>query len=415
MTSIRIWHSTDSFANYIFDNTDLKNYQCQFSSLYESDASKPNSFHSVPDHIKKILYLDCPDLIVELNSEPLFSIEISTEAGTGHNAFQRFARIAASVENGVPAFYIYPEAVIIERKNVEPKWDSINPLIFHAFERVMQIYNIPALMFYFPSDYQQYQKNCSESPNFRRKGLKYDKDFISYPGCPDHQDPEMRNLFQIINCLLKESIKDTVISARQRIMGFPIIGKVRDKMNRRFGKLSIDKDPETMSPLSAVLTVKTTYLLNYLRSMGYKNIGELLQSREDTIIYQADAKFRGDPYPGALCAVDYLKARRGKTFEDRECNLVLAFGKVTEDHENETLLFESSTQTSIDRFCDDVKKSQKRNLLSKNFKDLKVTEIPRYYMHVRYGSTYSKPKHIRVYSYFSDAILFQDGALWRDG
>ena len=36
-------------------------------------------------------------------------------------------------------------------------------------------------------------------------------------------------------------------------------------------------------------------------------------------------------------------------------------------------------------------------------------------MQVRYGSTYSKVKHIRVYSYFSDAILFPDGALWRDG
>ena len=61
----------------------------------------------MPDHIRRILYLDAPDLIVEHNNEPIFSIEITTEAGTGHNAFQRFSRIAASVENSVPAFYIY--------------------------------------------------------------------------------------------------------------------------------------------------------------------------------------------------------------------------------------------------------------------------------------------------------------------
>ena len=52
----------------------------------------------------KILYLDAPDLIVEKDNEPIFSIEVTTEAGTGHNAFQRFARIAASVENCVPSF-----------------------------------------------------------------------------------------------------------------------------------------------------------------------------------------------------------------------------------------------------------------------------------------------------------------------
>ena len=84
----------------------------------------------MPDHIRKILYLDAPDLIVERNNEPIFSIEITTEAGTGHNAFQRFSRIAASVENSVPAFYIYPEGAIITRQGAMPKWDTINPLIF---------------------------------------------------------------------------------------------------------------------------------------------------------------------------------------------------------------------------------------------------------------------------------------------
>ena len=46
--------------------------------------------------------------------------------------------------------------------------------------------------------------------------------------------------------------------------------------------------------------------------------------------------------------------------------------------------------------------------------DIANHEIPRYYMQVRYGSTFSKVKHIRVFSYFADAILFPDGALWRD-
>lgn len=122
----RIWYSTESFADYIINFTKLKQKQLTKNKMYESDANNSKHFHTMPDHIKKILYLDAPDLIVEIDHEPIFSVEVSTEAGTGHNAFQRFARLAASVENNVPAFYIYPEAVIIARKNVLPKWDKIN-------------------------------------------------------------------------------------------------------------------------------------------------------------------------------------------------------------------------------------------------------------------------------------------------
>src|SRR3989338_3169110 len=96
----RIWYSTDSFADYIIANTDLRNKNPTKKKMYESDANNAKNFHTMPDHIKKILYLDAPDIIVEADSEPIFSIEISTEAGTGHNAFQRFARLAASVEIG---------------------------------------------------------------------------------------------------------------------------------------------------------------------------------------------------------------------------------------------------------------------------------------------------------------------------
>ena len=142
----RVWYSTESFADYIIDHTDLSTENPVKRYMFESDASKPRNFHSMPDHIRRILYLDAPDLIVERNNEPIFSIEISTEAGTGHNAFQRFSRIAAAVENAVPTFYIYPEGAIISRQGAATKWDTINPLIFKALEQVMDIYGIPAPM-----------------------------------------------------------------------------------------------------------------------------------------------------------------------------------------------------------------------------------------------------------------------------
>ena len=64
----RVWFSTESFADYIIEHTELCNRKIVKNYLYESDASKPKNFHTMPDHIRKILYLDAPDLIVELTA-----------------------------------------------------------------------------------------------------------------------------------------------------------------------------------------------------------------------------------------------------------------------------------------------------------------------------------------------------------
>ena len=172
---------------------------------------------------------------------------------------------------------------------------------------------------------------------------------------------------------------------------------------------------DAMSPLSATTEVPTEYLLNYLSSYekdGYL-IGKLLRSRPTTTLYQIDAAFRGDPYPGALAAIDYLRCREGKTFEERKSNLVMCWGEVVIDHQNKTFSIKSE-KVGVNDFVDDVRKSNRHNLLTKTFGEMKNYEIPRYYMQVRYGSMFSKSKHIRVYSYFADAILFKDGAVWRD-
>ena len=394
----KVWYSTESFADFIINNTKLKEYKLEKNKIYESDANNQKNFHTMPDHIKEILYLDAPDLIVELNSEPIFSIEISTEAGTGHNAFQRFARIAASVEKNVPAFYIYPEAAIITRtikgKDIV-KWDSINPLVFKALDEVMNIYNVPALLYYFPTDYRSFI-NPFDSPNFSTKGLKYNKE-VEYAGCPDDKDDDIQNLFSAINEVIINVISEGVIEA---IM--------QEEYFKKGGSLD-------SSPLTSTIEIPTKLLLDYLNryESSYYEVGSLLKGRENTIIYMVDAKFRGDPYPGCLAAIDYLKCREGKTFEERKNNLVMVWGKasVIED----TLVIESSKGTSINDFISDVKMCGSKNLLTKEYSELKNEDIPRYYMQVRHGSTYSKVKHIRVYSYFADAIIFKDGSLWRDG
>ena len=408
----RVWYSTESFANYIIDYTILKSRTVEKTKMYESDANNSSNFHKMPDHIKKILYLDAPDIIVEFNSEPIFSIEISKEAGTGHNSFQRFARLGASVENNVPTIFIYPEASIVPRQKKGTtyiKWDELNGLIFKALEEAMDIYKIPALFFYFPSDFRAYP-DPNTSPHQASKGLLLDK--RKYADSPLHTDTEMIALFNCLNEIITTIETKGVIEGRAQLLREPNIHERREFMDAEIIRKNVTGEE---SPISATKIIPTKYLLNYIAAFtkGSYKIGELLRSRKKTIIYCVDAEFRGDPYPGALAAIDYLKCRKGKTFEDRYYNLVLCWGTIQEDHENKTIAV-NSTKCVIQDFVDDVKKCNTKSLLTKDYSDLRSSDIPRYYMQVRYGSTYSKVKHIRVYSYFADAILFKDGALWRD-
>ncbi|MDY5480776.1 MAG: hypothetical protein SPG03_00040 [Veillonella caviae] len=366
----------------------------------------------MPDHIRKILYLDAPDLIVEKDGEPIFSIEISTEAGTGHNAFQRFARIAASVENNVPCIYIYPEGVLITRKNQNTKWDKINPAIFKALKSIRNIYKIPALLFYFPSIVNDESINICDY--ISTKGLKYDSEYLS---CPDSTDKQMINMFCIINEIIRLVETHGIHNYRERLLGNQIIENQIEFMDYEYySKLGNRKFIE-MSPLTATSKVPTKYLINHLKQYFAEDyeLGDLIKSRKETIIYKINAKFRGDPYPGALAAIDYMCCRENVTYEDRKYNLVLLFGNINTNDKNEILNIIDNGKSTIKDFIAAVKNSNRLNLLNKDYEQLSCKEIPRYLMQVRYGSTYSKVKHIRVYSYFADAILFPDGALWRDG
>lgn len=408
----RIWYSTESLADYIVDNTILSTLgNIEKKKMYESDANNSRNFHSLPEHIKKILYLDAPDLIVEKDLEPIFSVEISTEAGTGHNVFQRFPRLAASVENNVPAFYIYPDAVIIHREN-STRWDKLNPLIFKALKNVMDIHRIPALFYYFPTDLNEYQNNPENSPNLENKGLIYDSDIINYPGCPASNSNEMTKMFEGMNAILTETMSSVIDGRNRCIRNRAIVERIElmeSTYHARIGR-------RIWSPLTSIKIIPTEKIINYLSQFHNDTyqIGELLRSRAQTVIYHANAIFRGDPYPGALSAIDYLKTRQGKSFEERYYNLVLAWGSVTETEDS--IEIDGTKSSSIDAFCSQVSNSELRsNILHKNYSELNNEEISRYYMQVRYGSMYSKVKHIRVYSYFADAILFSDGALWRDG
>ena len=402
----RVWFSTNSLADFIINNTKLRiedqNSNIIRNKLYESDAGNSSNFHRMPTHIKNILYLDCPDIIVEIDSKPLFSLEITSEAGTGHNAFQRFARIAASIENNVPSFYIYPEAKYVRRLNDE-RWDEINPLIFKTLEQAMRIYSIPALLYYFPSEFRH-------NPNPTNNGLLFSN---NYAGCPEENSQEMQNLFKCIDELIDFHKTNNSTTG---FLNTKTINDRRDFMLQEYSKK--DGAAKEWSPITATEKIQTDLLIDYLRKFSGQSyvFSDFLLNRNISLVYKVNAKFRGDPYPGAIAAVDYNECRIGKSYEDRSMNLVMVWGDFSIS--NNKIQIIGGTQKSIKNFVDPIRKTYKdsnRILLTKSYSQLKGNQIPRYFMQVRFGGTFSKVKHIRVYSYFCDAILFSDGVLWREG
>ncbi len=226
----------------------------------------------------------------------------------------------------------------------------------------------------------------------------------------------MQDLFRVINRIYQEAIKKGAVQSRNGLLGLLELRNRRSYMQAEFFREAGTRKIQDMSPLSAVKKVPTHYLLKYMNryeKRGYK-IGGLLKSRDETLIYCADAAFRSDPYPGALAAIDYIAARKGKTFEEREFNLVLAWGNLVLKESDGTFTL-NSNKANIEDLIKKIQSSEDKNILSKNYSDLKPSEVPRYYMQVRYGSMFSKSKEVRVISYFADAILFPNGALWRDG
>ncbi|WP_431769974.1 hypothetical protein [Streptococcus gallolyticus] len=414
MDKFTLWGSTDGFTDFIVQNTLLQNEIVEKKYLPESDASKPKQFHKLPTHIKNIQYLDSPDLIIELNREPILSIEISREAGTGHNVFQRFARIAAAVENNVPCIYIYPEAAMIYRQGQGAKWDSINPLIFYAIERLSRIYpKAPALLYYYPS----YYRDDRNSPKVTaaNKGLK-----IQPSKDVPIVDREMEDMFDCINDIIKYHVskKSTPITTEKSISD-----RISFMQQEYYAKGGVH-NPK-LSPISSTIEVPSKSVVDFIsrvkegmpQGAGFNYFDNTIwASRKRTIIYKVNAKFRADPYPGCLAALDYMLTRRGQTYEDRDFNLVIAWGDVHFDEDTGVLDIVAAKNQTITDLFELVKRNDiKQDILTKSYEEIDFEQLPRYFMQLRFGSTFSKPKHVRVYSYFSDAILFPDGALWREG
>lgn len=382
-----VWYGENiTQAHFLVENTIMGQYDVAYEKIYPNDSK---DFVRNPDVLKNILYLDKPDLIITSGFpiKPIVSIEITSAAGTGHALFQRIPRAIAAAEKCVPVAYLLPEKVWVQRRN-SARWDHYNPLIFKTLLEIGNFHKVPVAAFSWEADL------VKGDPSNKMLITDEEPRFVNLP---NRDLDELKQFFNYINLTIQYYLEN---KTHLEMQYEPLI---RQRVEKMWGKYhervsSRNREMRDWSPFTSCREVLTVDFLKVVRDyFADASFGTLLSSRENTIIYKASS-MRGDPYAGALAAIDYLHCRNGPTYEDRHVNLVIEFPSSTmNDLFNKTSSF-YNTRCPL------------------KWEQLNSVEDAIYLMlHLRDGCRFTKQKEIRTFYYFADGIILKDGVLYRYG
>jgi hypothetical protein len=100
-----------------------------FQTAKERSITSAQSLPAVRD----VLKYDRPDIILLDGDHPILAIEETVEVPSGHNVGQRFVRVAAAAEAGIPFLYFSPYAANKHRgETAGPRY--MNVRLFHAID-----------------------------------------------------------------------------------------------------------------------------------------------------------------------------------------------------------------------------------------------------------------------------------------
>jgi len=375
----KVWyHDNRTFAEYLIETTKLNEHDPEIERI-----STGRDFANNPDMIQKILYLDMPDAVVTYGfpEKPILGIEFCAEAPSGHDIFQRVARVAASASFGTAFAFIFPEKKWVVR-TIGGRWDNYNPLVMRALMHISRFHKVPSLSFFWEAD----RLTGIEAEGF----LRVDE---NYENMPDRRSEEMKNFTKFVNLTIdyvlqnrdfREMMFDPFILEREAWMW--------EKYHQRYrSRPNIFR----WSPLTSCRKIETSELISLIEEVTGRrpNLPHYVSEREETIIYEPGTRqFRSDPYSGSLVGIDYLMCRRGETVRHRHRNLAMRFRNVS---------FAKMQEMFVRYYRDRCP-----------FNPGQV-EIDRYLtLHLKDGCRYTKQKELRIYCYIADLLIFRDAALY---
>jgi hypothetical protein len=243
--------------------------------------------------LSRVLAYDRPDIILLDKGLPILVVEETVEVPSGHNVGQRFARIAAAAECGVPSLYFGPYKARKHGGNTAgPRY--MNVRLFHAFDAMVRATGSAVTSINWPVD-----ADCEV-----RRDRGKDADVRAYMNTFMESYESDADLVSLNQTILNSSIHCRMIEERNGFVTTAI---------RNATQYDVPPDSvEFVSPSS-------------LRGRFGEEIGGLRPITREVVLYRVGmTNIRSDPYTGMAMLYHYLYV-----VEDAGRSLVLWFPEIS--------------------------------------------------------------------------------------
>jgi hypothetical protein len=243
--------------------------------------------------VKKVLAYDRPDIVLLDNQTPILVIEETVEVPSGHNVGQRFARLAAAAENGVPSVYFGP---YVAKKHggatAGPRY--MNVRLFHALDAMVRTTRTAVTTINWPVDKSCEVRRDAEKDNDVRAYLETFMDAYAAKGLSDLSETILRS------------------DVHQRLF----------KERGEFVKSKIRKPEQYDGPPSSVEFLSVAGLKRRHRL----DVGLFPKTIDEVVLYNVGMNYiRSDPYTGMAMLYHYVYVA-----EHNNRRLVLWFPNITQ-------------------------------------------------------------------------------------
>ena len=240
-----------------------------------------------------VLLYDRPDIVLLNGRRPILVVEETSEVPSGHNVGQRFARIAAAAESGVPSLYFGPYAAMKHGgQTAGPRY--MNVRLFRALDALVRITGSSVTTVNWPVD-EDYEVLRGEEKDVDARA--YLATFLAEYA----RQPDLRRLNEV---LLQSDIHLRMNAER-----------------RRFVQNSIRNPGQYDGPPPSVKIVTPDEF-----GTRFGRIGGEIQNCRELVVYKVGmTNIRSDPYTGMAMLYRYLYVLGRKSRA-----LVLWFPEITE-------------------------------------------------------------------------------------
>jgi len=365
-----IWHDSDQdLAEWVRRISGLRPRDVRLAPLARPQAAK--AFARLPVALQQLLYLDKHDIVITLNrsgaDRPVVALEFMTHTPQSQHPKQRFCRIVAAAEQGVPCGFVFPEQKLSGGHLYTCTLD-----IFYALQRLTDIHGTPSFGYFWPDE--------------GGRVLLHPQ----HPSAP----PEVGETVEVIS-FVRLCIRYAVQERPPTLLLSDPELRQRLEHNRR----KAYSQEVTIGRYDSLQLVATKALVTELQgshSLPADDLPDFFVGRAYSLVqepkFEASASqeaFRTDPYAGMQAFFDYCFCRIGPTTRERQHNLVLRARGVP-----------------FQAYADKYTRYWERQCPFRA--GYEPDDIPLLNLHVKSGCRYTKSKALRTYGYISDMLIFDD-------